>query len=188
MENQGLYLTEFQRKLLLKRLQSDLRLEYRRRIEIMLLADAGKSQTEICESLKCSAETARYWTHIAQSGQAHRWDARPMGRPKEVTPEYLHLLAELVQSNPKEYGYPFRRWTAPWLSKHLAKEFGLEVSDRHINRLLKQMGLSTRSRSSKPSSQPLDTAATGSTITIRDLQAVPNPSFLWSLNLIQSRR
>ncbi|WP_339383381.1 helix-turn-helix domain-containing protein [Oculatella sp. LEGE 06141] len=187
MENQGLYLTEFQSKLLLKRLQSDLRLEYRRRIEIMLLADAGKSQTEICESLKCSAETARYWIHVAQSGQAHLWDSRPMGRPKKVTPEYLHRLAELVQSNPKEYGYPFRRWTAPWLSKHMAKEFGLEVSDRHIHRLLKQMGLSNP-RSSNLSNQPSDTAAAGSTITIRDLQAVPNPNFLWSLNLIQSRR
>lgn len=188
MENQGLYLTEFQRKLLLKRLQSNLRPEYRRRIEIMLLADAGKSQTEICESLQCSAETARYWTHIAQSGQAHLWDARPMGRPKEVTPEYLDRLAALVQSNPREHGYPFRRWTAQWLGKHLAKEFGLEVSDRHINRLLKQMGLSTRPRGSSHPNQPSETADAGSTIAIRDLQAVSTPTFLWSLNLIQSRR
>ena len=45
MEKQGLYLTPFQRKLLLKSLETDLRREYRRRIEIMLQADAGQSHT-----------------------------------------------------------------------------------------------------------------------------------------------
>jgi hypothetical protein len=39
---QGQYLTPFQRKLLLKSLQAELRPEYRRRIEIMLLADSGQ--------------------------------------------------------------------------------------------------------------------------------------------------
>jgi putative transposase len=41
VENQGQYLTPRERKLLLKSLKADLRPEYRRRIEIMLLADAG---------------------------------------------------------------------------------------------------------------------------------------------------
>jgi putative transposase len=41
VEKQGQYLTPFQRKLLQKSIQTDLRPEYRRRIEIMLLADIG---------------------------------------------------------------------------------------------------------------------------------------------------
>lgn len=60
MENQYLYLTPFQRKLLLKNLEADLRSEYRRRIEIMLLFDAGQSQAQIYEALGCSQETAWY--------------------------------------------------------------------------------------------------------------------------------
>ena len=41
------YLTSFQRKLLLATLDNpeEVRSEYRQRIEIMLLADAGQSQT-----------------------------------------------------------------------------------------------------------------------------------------------
>jgi hypothetical protein len=35
-----------------------------------------------------------------------------------------------------------------WLKKHLAKEFGIEISDRHLKRILKQMGLSTIPKSS----------------------------------------
>ncbi|MBC6431701.1 helix-turn-helix domain-containing protein [Nostoc sp. HG1] len=67
MENPGLCLTPFQRRYLLKSLETDLRTEYRRRIEIMLLFDAGESQTQICEALGCSQETARY-SRISHKG------------------------------------------------------------------------------------------------------------------------
>ena len=144
MENQGLYLTPFQRKLLLKSLETDLRLEYRRRLEIMLLADTGQSQAEICKALGCSQEMARYWIAMAQTGNADKWSDRPMGRPKAVNEQYLTRLKELASHSPREYGYSFERWTAQWLGKHMAKELGIQVSSCHINRLLKEMGLSTR--------------------------------------------
>lgn len=149
MENFNLYLTHFQKKLLLKTLETNLRAEYRQRIEIMLLADAGKSQAEICKALGCCPETARYWIVIAQTGKAHLWDDRRIGRPKTVNDSYLMRLKELVSHSPREYDYPFARWTAQWLAKHLAKELEIQVSSCHINRLLKEMGLSTRPRKDK---------------------------------------
>jgi transposase len=92
-----------------------------------------------------------------------------MGRPKTVNDEYLARLKELVNRSPREYDYPFQRWTAQWLSKHLAKELGIEVSACHINRLLKQMGLSTRS---KPATEA---APSQSNLAIRDLTSSPVP-------------
>lgn len=50
-ENQ--FLTNFQRDFLLKSRHSNLRPEYHRRIEIILLADMGYSQAEICVALGC---------------------------------------------------------------------------------------------------------------------------------------
>ncbi len=143
-KQQSQLLTNFQRKLLLESIQDELRPEYRRRIEIMLLADAGHSQAQICEALGCSQEMARYWIAMAQAGQAHHWNGRPIGRPKMVNEQYLERLKELASHSPREYGYSFRSWTAEWLSKHLAKEFGIEISDRHISRLLQKLGLSKR--------------------------------------------
>lgn len=137
------YLTPFQRKLLEKSLQDNLSESYRQRIEIMLLADEGKSQTQICEILKCCPATVRHWMHIARTGMAHQWQDCPIGRPKAVNEEYLQSLQELLNHSPREYGYGFRRWTISWLRKHLAKELGIEVSERHLRRILKQMGLST---------------------------------------------
>jgi transposase len=136
-------LTPFQRRLLQKSLQEDLPQSYRQRIEIMLLANEGKSQAEICRTLGCCQATVRHWTHIARAGMAHQWQDCPIGRPKAVNEQYRERLKELVNNTPRDYGYCFRRWTVNWLKKHLAKELGIEISDRHLKRLLKQMGLST---------------------------------------------
>jgi transposase len=127
---------------------------------------------------------ARYWIGIAEAGMAHKWNQRPLGRPKIVNHQYIERLKELVNSSPREYGYAFSDWTAQWLSKHLAKELGIKISDRHINRLLKQMGLSTKRKNS-----PLTTAENQDmTITISDLHSLPEPSFHWSFNLMQANQ
>ncbi|WP_306426892.1 helix-turn-helix domain-containing protein [Nostoc sp. CHAB 5836] len=168
------YLTSFQRKLLLESLEQSLPESYRQRIEIMLLADEGKTQRSICQILGCCPATARYWMHIAQAGMAHQWQDCPIGRPKAINDQYLERLKELVNSSPRDYGYVFRRWTTNWLGKHLAKEFGIEVSDRHLNRLLKQMGLSTLP---KPSNAEQSSAeqAHSSKILISDLKSITLP-------------
>lgn len=140
MNEQNQLLTSFQQKLLLKQVEIERRPEYYRRIKIMLLADAGKSQAQICEELGCSQETARQWIGMAREGKAHLWNERPIGCPQTVNEQYLERLKELVSHSPRDYDYPFKRWTAGWLSKHLASEFEIEVSDRHINRLLKKWG------------------------------------------------
>lgn len=139
-------LTPFQRKSLSRELGMNLRPEFRMRIQIILLADEGKSQSQICQKLGCSQATARHWMTIARSGLIQAWNKTPVGRPHTITQEYLARLKALVGQSPREHGYCFNCWTAQWLNKHLAKEFGVEVSTRHINRLLKQMGLSTRTK------------------------------------------
>lgn len=90
------------------------------------------------------------------------WQDQPVGRPKVISDQYLSRLKELVDGSPRDFGYPFQRWTAQWLKRHLAQETGVEVSDRHVNRLLKQMGLSTRSH-------PVPDPASRGSITIGDL-------------------
>ena len=163
------FLTPFQRQLLQKKLQEYCLESYRQRIQIMLLADERRTQTEICQILGCCAATARHWIHIARTGMAHQWQDCPIGRPKSVNDEYLERLKELVSSNPRDYGYAFRRWTVNWLQKHLCEEFGCEVSDRHFKRLLKQMGLSTRPKPSHDG-QNSPKSATEPKISITDLK------------------
>jgi len=144
----GNFLTDSQREMLLESLQEDCPESQRQRIQIMLLADEGITQAEICQILGCCPATARHWIHIARQGMVHQWQDCPIGRPKLVSNEYLQRLKELFYSNPRGYGYGSQHWTLNWLQKHLCEEFGFKVSDRHFKRLLKQMGLSTRRKSS----------------------------------------
>lgn len=69
-----------------------------------------------------------------------------LGRTRATTDKYLMRLQELANTDPKDYGYPRKQWTGKLLKQHLVYELGIEVSDRHINRLLQQMGLSIRQR------------------------------------------
>jgi transposase len=177
-------LTEFQRKQLQKSLEDEnLSKLHRQRISIMLLADEGKSQSEICQDVGCSQATARHWILMAQSGMAHQWKKHAVGRPQIVNERYLERLKELVSNSPRDFGYPFRRWTGDWLSKHLEKEFGIKVSDRHINQLLKEMGLSTKP---KPPETELSSESEPETkrIIIENLSAndAPNANELWQLD------
>jgi transposase len=145
------YLTSFQRKLLQKSLQPNLPKKLRQRIQIMLLADEGKTQAQICQELGCCQATARHWITMAKTNQAHNWNFNPVGRPTLINEEYIRHLKQLVAQNPQEVTVPnqdcqysFKRWTAQKLSQHLQAELGIEVTPQHLNRLLKQMGLSTR--------------------------------------------
>lgn len=184
MENQSKYLTTFERKLLLKKLETDLRPEYRRRIEIILLADVGQSQSQICQQLGCSQETARYWISLTKTGQANKWNESSVGRPKVVSDEYLNRLKELAINSPRDYGYTFQIWTAQCLAKHLEKELGQKFSSCHVNRLLKQMGISLKRNNKLVEAKTQEREKLK--IIICDLQSNVKSDFFWSLNLLKT--
>jgi transposase len=181
----GKFLTSHQRQLLLKNLQTKLPPEYRRRLKIMLLADMGKSQSQICEILGCSPEMARYWSTFVKAGMADKWQENAVGRPRTINEQYIERLKELVAHSPRKFGYAFTNWTAEWLSKHLATEFGIKISQRHINRLLKKMGLSTKSKCSSASKEKIAKQSEDISIIIYDLKTNVEPCFTWSLNFWQ---
>lgn len=154
----GKYLTAFQRKSLQKSLQEDLSDKQWQRIAIMLLADAGKTQNQICQQLGCSQATARHWMMMVRTDRSHDWNSQHIGRPTTVNEQYLARLRELVLQSPQavnvpngEYKYSFKRWTAQKLCQHLHAELKIAITPQHLNRLLKQMGLSTRRRANSPS-------------------------------------
>ena len=175
-DKSGEYLSNFERKFLEKQLEKGLSKQHSQGIHIMLLVDDGKSQTEICARLGCSRSTARCWTTIAKSGQAHQWMNYKVGRPKTVSDKYLQRLRELVNQSPREvqvpncdFTYSTGQWTAKKLSEHLSAELCIKISDRHINRLLKKMGLSTRPKHSPPKNNHQEKTSTKG-IVISDIQ------------------
>jgi transposase len=143
---EGLYLTPFQRQMLAEKIATEPPNSYRQRLEIILLTDRGQTQAAICRSLGCSPGTASRWIQLTKAGLAHQYLDCPVGRPKVVTDEYVEYLRELLQHSPRDYGYPFKIWTIDWLGKHIAKEKGITVSHSHLKRVMRESGLSTRTK------------------------------------------
>ncbi len=140
------YLTTLQRQLLEKSLAEDLSPEYRQRIDIMLLADVGHTQTQICRQIGCSPLTARHWMMMLKTNQSHLWQEQPIGRPKTVNDQYLQRLLTVAATNPQQFGHEFPHWTGESLRQHLQSELGISVSARHINRLLKEAGTDNKNK------------------------------------------
>jgi transposase len=151
--SEGIYLTSFQRQMLRENIAKEVPDASRQRLEIMLLTDKGKTQAQICRILGCSAATANRWMQLTKAGLAHQYLDYPVGRPKLITDEYIEFLRELLQHSPKDYGYSFKTWTVSWLGKHIAKAKGIEVSHSHLKRVMRELGLSTRTKSQQPPSQ-----------------------------------
>lgn len=173
------YLTSILAEMFPDNLLKNMDCRHRRRLEIILRSHLGQSQVEICSALGCSKDMARYWMAIANRPASDSWQDTCVGRPKMVNKEYLQRLQELVSSSPKEHGYAFKRWTAKCLSQHLSTELGIQISDRHVNRLLKQMGLSTRDSQYQAKLEEFDSNKSASgRISIQDL----NPSASSQLN------
>jgi transposase len=178
-------LTDFQKKRLEQELaKSHISSRDRTRIQIMLLCGQGKSQKQICDTLNCAPVTARTWIHIVKSDQAHRWrDFCQDGRPKTIEDHHRDRLIALFNQSPREVGFPFEKWTSTALKKQRLKEFEIEVSARHINRVLNEAGFSTRTQS-KPEPDNAKPEVSGSKLVIQDLRdSCTSNLLLWSSSL-----
>jgi|GEM_PF-242209 len=113
--------------------------DVRERILIFLLLNDGKTQQEIADFIGCSLRTVAYWFKQGDpSNLDSLQDGRSKGNYKKVTTEYIKLLLEIIDKEPKEFGYEFGRWTAARLAEHLEKETKISLSSSRIRRILKK--------------------------------------------------
>jgi transposase len=133
------YLTEEERKRLQQELKYHEHPEIRERILMLLLRNDGKTYQEIADFLGCSLRKVAYWcTHGDPNNLESLIDERMKGNFHKATPEYIELLIEVIDQDPKEHGYEFGRWTAKRLSTHLEDKTGIKLSSSQIRRILKK--------------------------------------------------
>jgi len=109
---------------------------------MFLLLNDGKIHQEIADFIGCSLRTVAYWfRHGDPSNLDSLQDGRSKGNYKKVTPEYIKLLLEIIDKEPKELGYEFGRWTAARLAEHLEKETKISLSSSRIRRILKKINM-----------------------------------------------
>jgi transposase len=124
------------------------------RARIILLAAAGRNNSQIASALKTSDNTTRRWRR--------RWlDLQPLsledlsieerledlprpGPPSSLTADQICQIEQLACEKPEEGGRPISQWTGRELAAEMVKRGIVEqISARHAARLLKK-GASNR--------------------------------------------
>ncbi len=109
----------------------------RERILMLLLLNEGKTYQEIADFLGCSHRRVAYWCfHGEPANLKSLQDRKKKVNYQKATKKYIKFLLKIVDKEPKELGYEFRKWTKKRLSKHLEKETGIKLSKSRISIIL----------------------------------------------------
>lgn len=112
-----------------------------RRVRAIRLSGKGWSVPDIAEALDMTPVTIRKWIDwYEEDGLEGLRTAPRSGRPPKADEDYRKLLAQVVQTPPREMGYPFNRWTLEHLARHMEQQTGVSLNHRYLSELLHKMG------------------------------------------------
>ena len=112
----------------------------RRRVQMVLLAQAGFVTQEIAQIARQSPLTVRRWLHrFASEGCAGLLEAPRSGRPPAITSVIEAFLRAAVAQSPRAYGYARPGWTTALLAQLVRRQFKRSVTDECIRQHLAQV-------------------------------------------------
>lgn len=137
----GVKVTPSERRSLQKALRLEPRSGVALRASVVLWSAQGQSASSIARALGVSPRMVyscrRRWRLHRLEGLA---DAPRSGRPPRVTATYLELLMRTVDTDPRQLGFAFARWTCARLAAYLQQRTRLAVSDWWVGELLRCHG------------------------------------------------
>jgi len=115
---------------------------YDHRLHGLLLLAAGHSCRDVAGLFGEDDTTVQRWVRRFERGglRALRERKRP-GRPRTLGIEQWNELQAVLLKTPQECGLSAASWGGPSLAKHVRQRFGLELSVRQCQRILRQLSL-----------------------------------------------
>ncbi len=121
----------------------------RRLLALALVLD-GASRRAAARAAGMDRQTLRDWVHRYNAeGVEGLCDRARSGRPPRLSEAQLAELAQLVEAGPEAARHGVVRWRCLDLRAEIKARFEVEISERHVGRLLKRLGftrLSVRPR------------------------------------------
>ena len=111
-----------------------------RRLLAIALVLEGASRAAAARACGMDRQTLRDWVHRYNAQGVEGLRDRPRsGRPPRLTPAQLEELAGLVEAGPDPARHGVVRWRCLDLQSEIAARFEVELSERHVGRLLKKL-------------------------------------------------
>jgi transposase len=116
------------------------------RAQALLWLAEGWTVEEIADLLHVSRQTIYNWANrFQQRGDLdlpdRLGDAPRSGRPKAGDGDIDRLIAEVIDSDPRDLGYRATVWTAPLLSRYLREHHQIIACDRTVGRAIDRLGI-----------------------------------------------
>lgn len=117
-----------------------------KRAQALLLLDEQNSVAEIAELLRTSRQTIYNWSarfqHLRTCTVEERLrDAPRQGRPATVGEIIDELLDEILDTDPRDYGYRSTVWTAELFQQYLRDYFRIQASERSVQYALERLAI-----------------------------------------------
>lgn len=132
-----------------------------KRLMAAIIYKRGPSVPMLAEWLDAREATLYRWFDRLESepvARAARDRQRP-GRPPKLDDERRAAFRDAVRNPPSDAGYDERAWTTELARRHLEDELDAEYSRRHVQRLLRDAGLTCRAPESSSSADGDDRTA-----------------------------
>lgn len=117
-----------------------------RRAQALLWLDQGEAVPSIAERLHVSRQTLYHWvTRFASRPRpdlaARLADAPRSGRPRTASGVIDPLIDDVIERDPREFGYRSTAWTAPLLVEYLQDMHAIEVSDDSVRLAIRRLDI-----------------------------------------------
>jgi transposase len=116
------------------------------RAQTLLWLSEGCSVDRIAHLLGVSQRTVYNWARRFQERaglplQARLADAARSGRPPVALGIIDPLIDDVIEENPRDFGYHYTGWTADLLRQHLHDVHGIIVSRKSVSRAIDRLGI-----------------------------------------------
>lgn len=115
-----------------------------RRAQALLWLDDGESAQEVAKRLSITRQTVYNWVMRFQMRSdlplsARLLDGPRTGRPRTARGIIDPIITQIIENDPREFGFRSTVWTAPLLQQHLLEERDIVVSRQSVSLAIKRL-------------------------------------------------
>lgn len=115
-----------------------------RRAQALLWLDDGESAQEVAQRLSITRQTVYNWVMRFQMRSdlplsARLLDGPRTGRPRTARGIIDPIITQIIENDPREFGFRSTVWTAPLLQQHLLEERDIVVSRQSVSLAIKRL-------------------------------------------------
>lgn len=134
-------LTEDELGIVRQAISSDKRPEVRHRATALHLLHQGRKPQEVAETLAVTQGSIYKWHARWREGGLDALANQPKsGAPPKADETYWQRAEEVVEQEPRAFGYDFTLWTVARLIAHMAVETGIELSVSRVRTVMGERG------------------------------------------------